>query len=148
MVIPFRSALIGEVKYIDESLVLYRRHSYNTQFKEAKDVKGPQELYLDMLRLSNGKIAIYRNRLQDLETMLQLFPGRRQTILKVRKLTERTLREMKDEKSLLLESNPVKRLGIMGRAIWQGTPPRRLARWLITFFFPKLYLRYLRAKMS
>ena len=142
MVIPFRSAMIGEIKFVDESLVLYRRHGDNIQFRGSKDIQGPRALHSDFLRTVDSNIAIYKNRLEDLETMCKLFPEKRESLLDYARVTRRVLREMMDEKALALESRFFKRANIIRRAVRNGTPLRRAARWVLTFFFPRLYLTY------
>jgi glycosyltransferase involved in cell wall biosynthesis len=150
MVIPFRAALVGEIKYIDEPLVLYRLHGDNAHFKALRDLKGGRDLHASLLRPADSKIAIYKNRLQDLDTMVGLFPERRDECLALIGITRRVCREMEDEKALLTESKFFKRVGIIGSALRRGTRLRRIARWVMTFFFPRLYLGYmnrLNAKM-
>lgn len=142
MVIPFRSAIIGEIKFIDESLVMYRRHGNNMQFRGSRDIQGPRALRSDFLKNVDSNIAIYKNRLEDLETICKLFPEKRESLLDCTRVTRRVLREMMDEKALALESKFFKRAGIIRRAVRNGTPLRRAARWVLTFFFPRLYLTY------
>ncbi len=143
MVIPFRAALIGEIEYIDEPLVLYRLHDNNTHFKALKGREGGRDLHAILLKPADSKIAIYKNRLQDLETLERLFPERGDECLLLKRITQRVCREMEDEKALLTESKFFKRVGIIGRAVRRGTRLRRIARWVMTFFFPRLYLGYM-----
>jgi glycosyltransferase involved in cell wall biosynthesis len=150
MVIPFRSALIGEVKYIDEPLVLYRLHGDNAHFKESKGIKCGRDLHAALLIPADSKIAIYKNRLQDLDTLARLFPERIDECRSLKIITQRVYKDMEDEKALLAESRFFKRVGIIGRAIRRGTRLKRIVRWIMTFFFPRLYLGYmnrLNAKM-
>ena len=151
MVIPFRAALVGEVKYIDESLVLYRLHGDNAHFKKLGEVKGGRDLHAVLLRPADSKIAIYKNRLQDLETLARLFPERGDECRSLKIVTQRVCRDMEDEKALLTEAKFFKRVGIIGRAMRRGTRLKRIVRWVMTFFFPRLYLGYLNrlnAKMN
>jgi glycosyltransferase involved in cell wall biosynthesis len=143
MVIPFRAALVGEVKYIDEFLVLYRLHGDNAHFTESRFLKGGRDLHAAMLGHADAKIAIYRNRLQDLETLVRLFPERSDECFALKIVTDRVYREMEDEKALLTESKFFKRVEIIGRAMRRGTRLRRIVRWVMTFFFPRIYLVYL-----
>ncbi len=140
-VIPLRAALLGEVKYIDEALVLYRRHATNLQFREPTQVTKAQVHPL-LLRHADGHIATFRQRLQDIDRLMELQPERYQELQVYRRDTALLLREAIDEKYLVQNTNVLKRLRVMGRAMAQGTPPRRLARWVLAYFFPGLYLRY------
>jgi glycosyltransferase involved in cell wall biosynthesis len=144
VVISFRSALLGKIEFINEVLVLYRVHGNNIHFKEPEEVKSANAFYALLQKSADNKIAIYRNRLQDLKLARQLYPDRQDEFSALEKITRRMLREMKDEKSLLSRSNFLKRIGIVIRAAWQGTPPIRIIRWILTFFFPSLYLIYQR----
>jgi glycosyltransferase involved in cell wall biosynthesis len=143
VVIPFRSALLGKIKFVNEALVLYRRHANNMHFKEPDTVEGSQVLYALLQKSADNKVAIFRNRLRDLQLARRLYPDRQDELARLQKITRRRLREMKDERAMLCASR-LKRAGIIGRAIWQGTPPRRIARWILTFFFPRLYIGYQR----
>lgn len=143
IVIPFRAALLGEVQFVSESLVLYRRHSANIYFKSAHEVTGAASLYSSLLKHADGKIAIYSNRLKDLETFLRLHPEQQDEVEKLKTVTLRRHREMSDEKALLIQRGFFKRATIIIRAIWNGTPPRRIARWFWTSFFPVSYLNWL-----
>lgn len=143
MVIPFRAALIGEVKYIAEPLVLYRLHGDNAHFKELRDLKSGRDLHASLLKPADSKIAIYKNRLQDLETLARLFPERGDECRSLKIVTQRVCRDMEDEKALLTEAKFFKRVSIIGAAMRRGTRLRRIVRWVMTFFFPRLYLGYL-----
>ena len=145
VVIPFRSALLGSVEFINEPLVLYRCHRNNLHYKDPGEVQGPDEVYALLQKSADSKIAIFRNRLRDLSSARELYPDRQNELSKLQKITRRMLREMKDEKSLLLSrSSFIKRASIIARAALQGTPPKRIIRWIVTFFFPRLYLNYQR----
>ncbi len=142
LIIPFRAALLGKVAFLDQALVLYRRHANNMHFKDVKEVKGSKQLHLALLRHADSNIAVYKNRLNDLETLQKLFPGRRKSLASVRKHTLKGSREMQNHKALLLSDSPFTRLMIIGRAMINGTRFRVLVRWVLTFFFPQLYLSY------
>ena len=142
MVIPFRAALLGEVVFLDKQLVLYRRHATNVLLKDINEVKTATQLHLALLKHADSNIATYRTRLQDVDTFQRLFPDRQQSLMSIRKHTLKGLQEMENHKALLLSDNPFKRIGIIGRAIMSGTRFRVIVRWILTFFFPQLYLYY------
>lgn len=142
-IIPFRSALLGEVGFIDKPLVLYRRHGNNLHNKSPEDV-SPGEVESSLLKHADLLIDACHQRLRDTETILRLFPERRGEVIRLQNDVLNCLREKEDEKALLSTPNSFKRAGIIGRAIWLGTPPRRIIRWVLTFFFPRLYLGYQR----
>jgi glycosyltransferase involved in cell wall biosynthesis len=139
-VIPFRSALLGQVKFIPEPLVLYRKHTSNINFIDPEELMSPQALYADALKHSQGHIAVFENRLQDLDTISRLSPTREGELLDIRLETQRVLQDVTDEAYLLANTNFLKRIRVMGRALWRGTPPKRVAKWFLMFFFPRLYV--------
>ena len=143
IIIPFRSALLGEVGFIDKPLVLYRRHANNMHNKSPEDVSAG-EVETSLLKHADLRIDACHQRLKDIETILRLFPERRREVLRLQNDVLNCLREKEDEKALLLTPNSLKRARIIGRAVWQGTPPRRIVRWVLTFFFPRVYLSYQR----
>lgn len=143
VIIAFRSALLGEVRFIDEPLVFYRLHGNNAHYKKPEDVSADQvEPFL--LLHSDLWIDACHQRLKDAEAISRLFPARREEMLRLQKEVLRCLREKEDEKDLLLTTSSFKRVGIIGRAVWMGTPPRRIVRWILTFFFPRIYLSFQR----
>ena len=143
VVLSFRSALIGSIEFIDEPLVLYRRHQNNMHFKSSDEVKGPRHLYSLLRKHADSKIAIFTTRLSDLSVLREHYPERRSQIQELEKITRRMLREMRDEKDML-DADSFKRIGIIFRAVLQGTPTRRIIRWVLTFLVPSLYLSYQR----
>lgn len=143
VIISFRSVLLGEVRFIDEPLVLYRLHSSNAQFGSPDDVR-PEEVEKSLLKVGDMWIDACAQRLQDLKTMLSQFPERRDELLSIQNDLLSCLREKEDEKALLLTASSFKRAAIIARAVLLGTPPRRIIRWVLTFFFPRLYLGYQR----
>ena len=142
MVIPFRAALLGEVAYIDKQLVLYRRHTTNVLLKDINEVRTSTQLHLTLSKFTDSNIAVYKSRLKDLETLQKLFPERQKSLAGIRKHTLKGLYEMQNHKTLLLTDNPFKRIAIIGRAMMSGTRFRVIVRWILTFFFPQLYLYY------
>jgi glycosyltransferase involved in cell wall biosynthesis len=143
IMISFRSALLGEVRYIDKPLVLYRVHQHNAHAKDPSQAK-PHELEMDLLKGADRWIDVCTQRLQDVKTMIRLFPERRAELLDIQNDVLSCLREKEDDKLLLLTSNLFKRLLIMVRALLDGVRLRVIARWVLTFFFPSLYLVYQR----
>lgn len=141
LIIAFRSALLGEVKFVEQPLVLYRLHDHNAHFKAPEDVK-PHELTVTMRELADVWIDVCEERLKDLETMSKRFPERREELLHCRNDVLSCLREMEDHKALLSTTSSFKRLRIIWRALRQGVRLRAIIRWILTFFFPSLYLSY------
>lgn len=151
VVIPYRSALLGEIKFCDEPLVLYRSHSNNKWIGELERVRAPKDLRSMLLKFADGNIAIYKNRLRDLDAMFQLYPERQiqwnELILKASK----SLCEMEEEKRLLVSNSTLQQLRVILRSSIRGTSLRKLIKWTLIAFFPKMYLsrtRSLKARES
>jgi len=142
VVIPFRSALVGEIRFCNEPLVLYRHHSNNKWIGELERVRTSEELRASLLRLSDGNVAIYKNRLRDLGIMFRLYPEQQIQLKHFADDALKGLREMEDERRLLLSSSVIKRTAVILGAYWRGTSLRKLARWSLISFLPQLYLKH------
>lgn len=80
--IPFRSALLGKIAYIDECLVKYRRHSTNvwTDRNQLLQMNLPQFLNLQAAKARMSR-AHYGSWLRDLRLFLSPHPEQRAEIL-------------------------------------------------------------------
>ncbi|HZM87207.1 MAG TPA: glycosyltransferase [Blastocatellia bacterium] len=145
VIISFRSALLGQVRFIDAPLVLYRLHDGNTQFSEPDDTR-PGEVETSLLKVGDMWIDACEQRLLDLKTMMALYPGRREELLGIETDLLACLREKKYDKELLLTPGGFRRIPIMLRAIFQGVRLRVIIRWILVFFFPAVYLVYQRKR--
>lgn len=143
LMISFRSALLGEVRFIDKPLVLYRVHDQNAHLKEPSEVK-PHEVEVYLLKGVDLLIDACTQRLQDTKTMIRLFPERQEELLDIQRDLLSCLREKEDDKLLLLTAGIFKRLLIICRAVREGVRLRAVIRWILVFFFPSLYLSYQR----
>lgn len=136
-VIPFRAALSGTVVYIDEPLVLYRR-SNTTLFAHRNTVK---DLYRFLGKLLPSDEAVYENRLEDLQTVYEVYPEKKASLSVIENITQNRLESVQTEWRLL-KANRLKRLYIIIRAGLHGTSFRRLSRWVMMYLFPRVYLLY------
>lgn len=138
-VIPFRAALLGEVAYLHEPLVKYRKHDANVGYTRPQDL-SPAKLLSDTKRLCESWIAAYRTRLSDIALVADLKPERCAEMSELRALTERALRDVSRERALLDEPGIRGPLRIMAEALRDGTDPFRVGRWALTRFAPRAYL--------
>lgn len=141
-VIPFRAALLGHVAYLDLPLVKYRRHGHNFHFRAAAKVEGRSELYRALRLHSEGNIAVVRARLVDTATFRSL-GWQHRDLGEAEMASSRLLAEKVLENRLLGEGRFRQVLTIL-RAIMLRVPLRRLIRWGLLAFSPKLYLWYQR----
>ncbi len=142
-VIPFRAAILGSVEYLYEPLVLYRSHSGNLHFDA--DHKGKPDAKKMLSRIPGhvaDYAAVYRTRLKDLDLAKRLFPARAEQFEALRAVTQRMLWEVETE-GRLLEAPALRKAALFFQAMLKGTPPRRIARWITTYFFPSAYMAYM-----
>jgi glycosyltransferase involved in cell wall biosynthesis len=140
MVIPFRAALLGELSFIPEALVRYRRHGGNVHFKRPDEVLAVAELLTDLARDARARSASQRSRGEDLARWLSLHPEDVSALGPVGQALHQATAEAAAELSLF--ETPKARARILARALLQGTPPRRWVRWFLTCYFPGLLWRY------
>lgn len=139
-VIPFRSALLGKVIYINVPLVLYRRHDNNIHFKNAKDIQNAQEYFQLIARHLDGNIAVFKNRLADLAYFCHIYPEREEDLSIIRLESEQLLKDYQRERDIILESRFVAKISLIISALMTKTPLRRTVRWALIAFTPMLYL--------
>jgi len=141
-IIPFRAALLGHVAYLDFPLVKYRRHGHNVHFRAAATVEGRSELYSALRLHSEGNVAVVRARLADIAKFRSL-GWQHRDLGAAEMASTRLLAEKVLENRLLVEGRVGQVLTIL-RAIILRVPLRRLIRWGLLAFSPKLYLWYQR----
>lgn len=138
-VIPFRAALLGEVAYLHEPLVKYRKHEANVGYTRQQEL-SPAKLLSDTKRICGSWVAAYRTRLADIDRVAELEPDRHTEMMELRALTERSLRDASRELALLEDPGVFGPLQIMAASLRDGTDPFRVGRWALTRFAPRAYL--------
>jgi glycosyltransferase involved in cell wall biosynthesis len=145
-VIPFRSALIGDVCYIDECLVLYRRHSSNTITDEDKirDLSS----FIDRIRIWTAEMkAVYINWLRDLSTAMRLFPEREQEFVAYQGIITDSLSRLEKEIALF-QTGKLDRIIILAKLLREGISKNRFFFWVGTLLLPSIYRQYLKLKVA
>jgi hypothetical protein len=139
MVIPFRSALLGDIIYIDDILIKYRRHEENT-FQ-----MGSHNL-LRRARFSAGEdVAIFRNWLKDLNRFVDVRPSEANRIAFFRKRISERLK-LANQDILLFNSSWLKRAIVLITNLFNGMPLRTVKHRIGIFLIPQLYQKYLQLK--
>lgn len=140
--IPFRAALLGRVIYVDEVLVLYRRHQSNLY--RFRNTLSPQELQSDWRRHCAGNLGVYSTMVHDLQTFSALFPERSAEVDEARRAAATKLELSELEQRFLLAASGLQRGMILARA-WRISPDKReVARWAAMQWLPGMYLARLR----
>ncbi|MCP4132628.1 MAG: glycosyltransferase [bacterium] len=137
-VIPFRASLTGTVRYIKDPLVLYRRHGKN-YWMFSNEIFNPEELHNFVLFHSRSEIAIYNNKLNDLEVAGQIYPHRIAEFEQLGKNLRVRLQIAKYERELLI-SGQMKRIRLIYKAYSENLPQKKLIYWILVLFFPSLYI--------
>lgn len=146
VVIPFRSALIGKVVYVDKYLIKYRMHGgniYNSSIRSTSisDWRKGQKLHTSM------NLIATECKLHDIETAsaLQVCPketlavARRNTgeLLEYLRLFARALNSSRLSAVLAVRSLTRRRPGV-----------KQVLVWLLTFGVPELYMPYMRFRAA
>jgi len=141
MVIPFRSALIGSICYIDEPLVIYRSHQNNVWKYQHRDVTGWEKF------LAYDKQSIYKNWLQDLQKIRELAPDGNNEIGDIQGIVLNRLMAVEEDIELIV-GNYVRKLILIFRAIRRGDKFQTLRHRIGVFVVPNIYKYYLKYKGS
>ena len=141
MVLPFRASLIGSVAYVDDVWAWYRLHDTNRHFRDSRKMNDLDDFYGALRKLAPGVLADLRSRVRDLDTATRLFPDRASELAKLRTVCELRVTEAEAELEMLSTTNPLRRLATIAAAVRRGTTLRRATRWVLTFFFPRVYIR-------
>jgi glycosyltransferase involved in cell wall biosynthesis len=133
--ISFRSGLIGEIRYIDEPLIYYRRHMDHLYDKSGhlNFNKYREESIKKLERIK----AIYSNRLDDLTRMFEKFPDRRNELIETERLTKNLLQITEDEIRLSGVSW-WQRLIYIWESLITNKLEKNFPQWRLVYWFPRL----------
>lgn len=141
-VLSLRAAILGEVAYLRDPLVAYRRHSANAWYGARERALEDRARWLDhMTREREGLVGIFENRLRDLEAGGRLAPARRAELGRVRRATETFLRRTRIELDLLARPTFANRLAATVKLASTGAGGLELRRWVGRHFFPERSFR-------
>jgi len=105
LVIPFRSALLGGICYLDAPLVLYRQHTMRYGIGKSK---YSLKRYLTSFQNTIFMLqAVYRNRLRDIDCIENQHGGDGKALVRIREVTMRQLREAERAAALLQEPDKI-----------------------------------------
>jgi len=141
MAIPFRSALLGCIRYIDEPLVIYRSHQDNVWKHPGRDVVGWEKF------LVYEKQSIYKNWLQDLQKNRELVPDENNEIGDIQGIVLNRLMAVEEDIELIAGSY-ARKLKVIFRAIRRGDKFQTLRHRIGVFVVPNIYRYYLKYKGS
>lgn len=140
--IPFRAALIGKIKFIEEVLVKKREHTENT-WNNPKAISFDDNVKWHRTRfdkLVDNIIGLWELKLADMDKLKYLYPKRYKEIQNIRPLLIKRLVDSYLEKTYLY-SNGIHRLTLIFRAIKNRSNPARIVRWVLQYSFTNIYYR-------
>jgi glycosyltransferase involved in cell wall biosynthesis len=146
IVLPFRASLLGEVVFLDESLVRARRHAASL----TTDLERFESLDRYRARQEIGIARAARNldsRRADLRVAKSLFPSRAREWDRLEGVSVASLADARLTANLMSPSLGV-RLATLVRLVRAGAYREHLARHALLALVPRLYLRYKRRALG
>ena len=139
-VIPFRSALLGGIKYIHDPLVRHRRHENNTwHYGHCKEIG--KIIKHDIFVTFEWKY-IFENWLRDLEKMRNLFPEREAEMRHLKNIVSRRLSIIEDDIGLITDKWPDK-MRILVKKVLEGEDIKIIRHKIGRSCMPKIYRKYM-----
>ncbi|MBN2157866.1 MAG: glycosyltransferase [Spirochaetes bacterium] len=133
-VLPFRSALLGEIRYIDEVLVKYRQHRENT---------SRLEMSAEMTRRNTFENeAVYRNWLRDLGTFETIQADKKDRITLMRRSLESKLAGVRRD-MMLYDSSWFRRGMAIFNELLSGMTWKTARKRIGVFLLPGIYDMYI-----
>lgn len=146
VVLPFRAGLLGDVAFIDEPLVLVRRHagSFTADWRRYASFARYRERVLAGIETA---ARVRLSRLRDIETAARRMPEHAARWDRLRGIVERSWQEADMTRSLLDVSAGGRLRGLL--ALWRaGAYRKEFPQHLCLALAPELYLRYRRIRLG
>lgn len=142
-ILALRSAILGNVEYLHQPLVRYRRHGTNLFHGAAARSRQSLEEWLAYEeRMSGWLVGIFKNRLRDLDTALALFPKQRGELAAVRRKTATFLMHSQAELAMHRQPSLPTRVLLTAKVLLTSVKRPRFAwRWIKMFYLTKQYFR-------
>jgi glycosyltransferase involved in cell wall biosynthesis len=146
VVLPFRAGLIGDVEFIEEPLVLVRRHagSFTADWQRYASLERYRERVLAGIETA---ARVRLSRLSDIETTARRMPEQAARWERLRGIVERSWQEADMTRTLLDDSARRRLAGLL--ALWRaGAYREEFPQHLCLALAPELYLRYRRTRLG
>lgn len=138
-IIPFRAALLGEVRAIQQPLVLYRSHSANMSWTERRSRRGRAWYFLEQRRNAEESVLICHQRLADLAVARSRGLLRDGVLDNLHAATNMRLKEATAEVRMASRISALGRVSEVLRALAAGCRPRVAVRWMLQYGTPRLW---------
>ena len=139
-IIPFRAALLGEVRAIQQPLVLYRSHSSNMSWRESSWWLGAAWYFGEQRRNAEESVLICHQRLADLALAQSRGLLQSDVLAKLRAATKTRLKEATAELRIASRSHALGRLAEVLRALTRGCRARVGVRWILQYGMPLVWI--------
>jgi hypothetical protein len=146
VVLPFRASLLGDVVYIDEPLVQYRRHagSLTADMDRFASIEAYRErLHVGIARARQGA----KSRLQDIATAVDLMPERAGEFQRLRAVVADSLAKA-ELTAQLVDPSVTRRVSALVRLVWSGAYREEFLQHMGLALAPGRYLRYKRRALG
>lgn len=148
MVIPLRSALLGQINYINEPLVMHRQHGinlWNYKWHHRTKIDVDRELEFERFWIFE-RHAIYKNWLKDLQIMEKIAPSRTDELKYLQGIVHKRLLDI-EERILMLNGRFIEKVRILAKNIFKKSIKFRNIKHEIGFFLmPRVYRNYMMFK--
>jgi len=148
MVIPLRSALIGQIKYINEPLVMHRQHGiniWNYKWHHKTKININREIEFTRFWLYEKK-AIYMNWIKDLQIMGKISNSREEELRCLQAIVYNRLLDI-EEYIFMLKAKFTEKAIIVAKHIFKKGMKFQIIRHEIGFFLiPKIFRMYMIVK--
>lgn len=146
VVLPFRASLLGDVAFIDEPLILARRHggSLTADFSQFRSIENYRKRMLKGMEKVRSQLA---SRLADIDVARRIDPSREQDWVELEQIARASLADA--EKTVpLFSPNPVTRWRALVYLVAAGIHRRDLLQNTALALAPGLYLHYKRRRLT
>lgn len=143
MVIPIRSSLLGEIRYIEEALVRYRVHDKNTwSYKIFRD--ADRDIKFQIFWQKEQK-SILINWVNDILRTKEIEPSRKEEMDKLLVVVKKRLKSIEDD-IILLNGSWNEKMTILFKNMVNGIGYKKLISKIGFYLFPRVYRKYLQIK--
>jgi glycosyltransferase involved in cell wall biosynthesis len=141
--IPFRAALVGQIIYVDEPLVIYRRHPQG-MWSAAAYLSTQEEMRSWYRAWARNLIFLQRGFARDAATYAKTKGSSDELLIRLNRILPLRRWEAHVEYALHRNISPVRKLHIILNGVTKGSSFKRIVRWLLMAFTLKLYVMTVR----
>jgi glycosyltransferase involved in cell wall biosynthesis len=145
-VLPFRAALAGRVLFINDPLILYRRHD-NNLWKSINDLQGVDAIFSNLSRHAEGNLQVVKSRISDLTKYTETFQDENPKFPEIMRNLLMVKEVASLELSLTRASSKIEKMKLLTNAIGNGINAGAIAKYALIFLLPRLYIKIRNVKI-